>query len=134
MVRFWMSAECDAKVYDDFRMIRIKIEADVKSLVKQHDYGNGLKKWSVIPVVLSTAAKRDVFDEIEKVDLKKRECEFRLHVPLMKFRKADMPNKFDMIKEVILRSLRLTKEAGIERFDFDRLHKDIDSLTYSPAT
>lgn len=133
MVRFWMSAEVDAKVYDDFRVIRAKIEADVKSLVKQHNYGKGLKNWSVLPIVLSTAAKRDVFPEIKKVDLKKRECEFRLHVPLMKFREADMPTKFEMIKEVILRSLQLTEEAGIAPFEFDRLHKDIQSLKYSSS-
>ncbi|MDM4015734.1 Imm44 family immunity protein [Roseiconus lacunae] len=97
-MKFWMSGECDVKVYDDYRIVRAQIEKDVNRILKSNDYGSGVTKLNVIPIILSKAAQNDLFNEIKRFDRKKRESEFRLHVSLARFRSATLTEKYHLIR------------------------------------
>ncbi|WP_390622134.1 Imm44 family immunity protein [Roseiconus lacunae] len=101
-----MSGECDAKVYDDYRIVWAQIEKDVNRILKSNDYGSGVTKLNVIPIILSKAAQNDLFNEIKRFDRKKRESEFRLHVSLARFRSATLTEKYDLI----IRSIHLMEQ------------------------
>ncbi|WP_436716944.1 Imm44 family immunity protein [Roseiconus lacunae] len=127
-MKFWMSGECDVKVYDDYRIVRAQIEKDVNRILKSNDYGSGVKKLNVIPIILSKAAQNDLFNEIKRFDRKKRESEFRLHVSLARFRSATLTEKYDLIRDLIIRSIHLMKDFDITDFDFERLSLDVSRL------
>ncbi len=123
-IRFWMSGEIQNDVGDCYRVARNTIEAVLNQHVEGKDYGEGLKEWAYIAIILKPGFD-EYYLEIKRYRKKKREVEFRLKINYKKFLKGNSKTHLKMVAESVLRSFDLMRQMNIKDCDLERLTNDV---------
>ncbi|MFH1932546.1 MAG: Imm44 family immunity protein [Pseudomonadota bacterium] len=123
-IRFWMSGKIQSDVGDYYREASNIIEAVLNQYVEGENYGEGLKEWGFIAIILKSGFD-EYYPEIKRYRKKKREVEFRLKINYKKFLKGNAETHLKLMAESVLRSFDLMREMNIKDFDLERLTSDV---------
>jgi len=116
-MKLWMSAEVDASIANELRPIRNSIEKHINKHLKEIEYENEkLKSWDII----ITLRDDDVFKEIIKYSAKKKDTDFHLKMDFNTFKNATKEQRANLILDVLIRSIDILKEKGIEDLEVVR--------------
>jgi hypothetical protein len=123
--RFWISGEIQGDV-PDFAFINARktIESVLNKCAEEKNYGEGLKEWAFIAIILKSGFD-EYYPEIKKYRPKKKEVEFRLKISFEEFLKGDSKIQLKLFAESVLRSLDLMREMKIKDFDLEKFTKDV---------
>jgi len=124
-IKFWMSGEIQSEVGDCYRQAQNTIEAVLNQCVGVRNYGEGLKEWAYIAIILKPDIDK-YYPEVKRYRKKKREVEFRLKINYKKFLKGNAETHLRLVAESVLRSFSLMREMNIKKFDLERLTKDVN--------
>jgi hypothetical protein len=122
---FWMSGEIQNDVGDYYRIARNIIEPVLNQCVEGKSYGEGLKEWAYLAIILKPGID-EYYPEIKRYRKKKREVEFRLKIDHAKFLEGDSKMHLKLLSQSVLRSLELMKEMNIKNFDLPQLIVDVN--------
>ena len=123
-IKFWISGEIQSDVGDCYREAQNTIEAVLNQYVEGKDYGEGLKLWTYIAIILKPGFD-EYYPEIKRYRKKKREVEFRLKINYKKFLKGNAETHLKLMAESVLRSFDLMRDMNIKDCDLERLISDV---------
>jgi len=123
-IKFWMSGEIQSEVDDKFDATWKVIEAELNQCVEGKNYGEGLKEWAFIAIILKPGFD-EYYPEIKRYRKKKREVEFRLKIDYKEFLKGNAEANLKLFAQSVLRSFSLMREMNIKNFDLERLTNDV---------
>ena len=123
-IEFWMSGEIEINVDDSHRTARKIIEKQVNESIGTNHYGEGLKLWSYLAIILDSKTA-PYYPEVKRYSRRKKEVEFRLKINHRKFLEGSPETHLRLLSESVLRSLKLMHEMKIKDLDLDRLEADV---------
>ena len=121
--KLWMSGEIEGDVYDDYRVARSELEAAMNAAFESSNYGDGLKKLALIPIIRET--DHPTYCEVNKYWKKDRSFESRLKIPHAEFKAASDVEKRKLIVDHILRSIEELRRRRIPGIDCAKLESDV---------
>ena len=121
-MELWMSGEIQGDVGDRYRTARKLVETAINRCTKGNDFGEGLKKWYYIAIILGFDDKD--YDEVAKYRRKKKEVEFRLKIDHDAFLKGTLVDQVRLMSDSLLRSINMMPEIGVQDVDFGKLYED----------
>jgi Immunity protein 44 len=86
-MKLWMSSEASRDVATALRKTRNEIEQIVNSSLANRDYGEGVRQWAFIAIVLPTDMHQE-YPERLKYRKSDRSVEFRLHIDWTRSKRA----------------------------------------------
>src|SRR4030042_1145061 len=122
-MELWVSGEIQGDIGDRYRAARKLVKTAMNSCIKDRDYGEGLKKWYYIAIILDF--EDEAYGEVAKYSKRKKEVEFRLKIDHDAFLSAHTAGQVRLVSQSLLRSLRMMPEIGVKDVDFDRLTADV---------
>jgi hypothetical protein len=124
-LRFWMSGEIQSDVGYAHQEAWKPIEGHINECVGERDYGEGLKLWAYIAVILNEETD-SYYPEIKRYRKREKEVEFRLKINHKEFLEGDSNTHIRLLAQSVLRSLELMKGMHIKDFDLDSLITDVN--------
>ena len=113
---------------DDFSSYRIatnKIEKQINQYLEEIGYSNDkLVGWDVIIILRDDT----VFNEIKKYNKRKKDTDIRLQIDYNAFKNGNEEERENLIFDVLLRSLIILEEKGIE--DLEVVKEFIESCKH----
>jgi Immunity protein 44 len=122
-MELWMSAEVWGDVDTSLRKVSRHIEEVVNGSLGARDYGEGVRKWALIAILLPPDMQED-YPERFKYHKSDKTLEFRLRIDLKTFRKADESNQKRLVSEALLQSLDILDQKKVPNFDHHKLRAD----------
>lgn len=127
-MKLWIGARIDSDInYDEFRIVRNKIETSINQFIQNIDYGEGVVSWDIVLNVFSEGGK-----ELFKFNKKTKDTNIELWIDHAEFQNGDVVKKGVLIYNALLKSLDTMKQKStIKDFNFDLFKKDILKLKNS---
>ena len=122
-MKLWMSGEVWVEVADAHRHAMNHIEQEANKTLADRDYGDGVKEWAFIPIMLPPEIE-DQFPERFKYHKSDKSVEFRLRIDLQAFKAGNEATHKSLITEALLRSLDILDQKKVPNFDHHRLRED----------
>jgi len=122
----WMSGEDQADVGEEARLASNDVEAAVNAVLGLSNYGDGLRKWAVLSIILGDEFPG--YNEINRYRKKERLFESRLKIPHAEFKAADAIRQRRLIMGILFRSIEEMKRRAVPGIDYARLESDIREL------
>ena len=119
-----MSGEIQGDIGDFYRTARNSLEAVLKKCIEGKDYGEGVKLWAYIAIILNNETD-PYYSEVKRYRKKKKEIEFRLKISHREFLEGCCETHLRLLSQSVLRSLELMKDMRIKDFDLDSLTADV---------
>lgn len=120
-----------AEIYDDvaelYRKSRNRIEKSFNKAFSQKHYGDGVKEWAFIAIILPPEIdgyKVEGYTEYRRYHKDEKSVEFRLRIDYFEFRKANESKQIKLICEGLIRSLERLDKNPIPDFDHMKLKED----------
>jgi hypothetical protein len=111
--------------FDRYRIATNKIEKKINNYLEEIEYKNvRLINWDIIIILRDDA----VFNEIKKYNKRKKNTDIRLKIDYNAFKNGNNEERENLIFDVLLRSLNVLEEKGIE--DLEVVKEFIDSCKY----
>lgn len=124
-LRFWMSGEIQGDIDDgSFILVRKTVEEAVTQSIEDKSYGQGLKLWAYLAIILEPNTDR-YYPEVKRYSKRKKEVEFRLKIDHQQFLQGDRQTHLRLLSESVLRCLELMRDMHIKGLDLDRLTADV---------
>jgi hypothetical protein len=122
-MKFWMGAEVQADIADDFRPTRQRIESVLNLAIEGKEYGSGMLAWDIIPMIFGEIGP-SWYKEVERYHKRDKSVEFRLKIGHDEFKFATQEVRCELVAKALLRSLDLMEEMNIPDFDLPALRRD----------
>jgi hypothetical protein len=125
-MQLWMSGELMRDVGDAYSKVLNIVEPTMNTVFRQRDYGEGLRQWAFIAMILGELGPPD-YKEIKRYHKRDKSCEFRLRIDYDAFREAHLSERFTLVCEALLRSLSLMEDMKIPDVNVKALRDDFVS-------
>lgn len=117
-MNFWYSGEIDSEIDEAFRSTRKTIEERLNAALAGNDYGTGVTKIAIIPIILGP--RFPGHSERRLLQRSQHSADYRLHIEFESFRRGSqrtrelllIRNTVQAIEDI----LKKTKKAKIEFF------------------
>jgi len=123
-LKFWFSGEVDQRISDAFRRILARVEAKLNHICDGRDYGDGVVKFAIIPMILgpehlSGRPERRLWKRKERI------ADYRTIIDFKSFQLADDIERERLLVMNTVDAVRdLHRKAG-EQFRGNELASDI---------
>ena len=118
-MKVWISGEVDASVGERFSAM-MRVETLRNEALNSQTYDIPLDSWDCIAVIRDD----DVFGEITRYSRKKRDMDFRLHIPYAEFIAVSSTQHEAMLFDMLRRSLTILADKRLGGAELDRLAED----------
>jgi hypothetical protein len=119
-MKLWMSAEIEADIADENRAVRNEVERAINARIGTRSYKLHLNGWDVIVILRDD----DEFPEITEYSHRRRDMDFRLRLDYTKFNAASHSARCRMYINLLLRSIDILQEKGLETEELNKLATD----------
>lgn len=126
-MELWTSAEVWADFSRTLSAATNHIENVVNERLAGKTYGNGVKEWAFIAILLPPDI-RDQYPERFKYHKSDKSVEFRLHLDWEAFKTGDEAAHRRLVSKALLRSLDLLDEKRVPDFDHRKLREDFSQI------
>ena len=124
-MKVWISSETTKGAGEELWKLYMQIEKKINNYLEEIEYKNdALEKLRVIIILRDDA----VFNEIKKYNKRKKDTDIRLKIDYNAFKNGNDEERENLIFDVLLRSLNVLEEKGIE--DLEVVKEFIDSCKY----
>jgi hypothetical protein len=124
-MKLWMSAEFSGDIGDGLRLARNFVEDEINTVIEAKDYDIELDGWDCIAIIMESDSD---FEEVIKYSIKKRDMDFRLRICFENFANADALGQQRLIYQMLLRSLDLLIEKGVNVSGINALRADVEGI------
>jgi hypothetical protein len=124
-MKVWISSETTKGAGEELWKLYMQIEKKINNYLEEIEYKNvRLINWDIIIILRDDA----VFNEIKKYNKRKKDTDIRLKIDYNAFKNGNNEERENLIFDVLLRSLNVLEEKGIE--DLEVVKEFIDSCKY----
>ncbi|WP_227429480.1 Imm44 family immunity protein [Psychrobacter sp. I-STPA6b] len=127
-MKLWMSAEYSGNISDELRVSQNFVEDEINSIIDGKDYDIDLKSWDCIAVLMKDKKDQERYCEIIKYSPKTKDMDFRLQIDYPEFVNGDVKRQQQLIYEMLMRSLDLLIEKGLNEAGIENLRQDTQSV------
>lgn len=127
-MRLWMSGEVNKEVLEPFRLSMIYVEDEINSVIENKDYDIALQSWDCIAVLMKKEEDRKRYCEIIKYSPNTQGMDFRLQIDYPDFVNGNTKRQQQLIYEMLMRSLDLLIQKGLNETGIESLRQDTQSV------
>ena len=127
-MKLWMSSEYSGDIGYEMRTARNFVEDEINSIIDGKDYDIGLKSWDCIAVLMKDKVDQERYCEVIKYSSKTKDMDFRLQIDYPEFVNGDAKRQQQLIYEMLMRSLDLLIEKGLNEAGIESLRQDTQSV------
>ncbi len=123
-----MSAEYSGNISDELRISQNFVEDEINSIIDGKNYDIDLKGWDCIAVLMKDKEDQERYCEIIKYSPKTKDMDFRLQIDYPEFVNGDAKRQQQLIYGMLMRSLDLLIEKGLNEAGIENLRQDTQSV------
>ena len=127
-MKLWMSGEVEKHVLEPFRLAIIYLEDEINAKIADKDYDIDLDKWRCIAILMKDKVDQERYCEVIKYSSKTKKMDFKLQIDYPEFVNGDAKRQQQLIYEMLMRSLDLLLEKGLNEAGIESLRQDTQSV------
>ena len=122
-MKLWMSGEVEKHVLEPFRLAIIYLEDEINAKIADKDYDIDLDKWRCIAILMKDKVDQERYCEVIKYSPKTKKMDFKLQIDYPEFANGDVRRQQRLIYEMLMRSLDLLIEKGLNEAGIESLRQ-----------
>ena len=123
-----MSGEVVQNVLEPFRLAMLYVRDQINAKIDDKDYDIDLDKWRCIAILMKDKVDQERYCEVIKYSSKTKKMDFKLKIDYPEFVNGDVKRQQQLIYDMLMRSLDLLIEQGLEVAGIERLRRDTQSV------
>ena len=127
-MKLWMSGEVVQNVLEPFRLAMLYVRDQINAKIDDKDYDIDLDKWRCIAILMKDKVDQERYCEIIKYSSKTKKMDFKLQIDYPEFVNGDAKRQQQLIYEMLMRSLDLLIEKGLNEAGIESLRQDTQSV------
>lgn len=127
-MKLWMSGEVEKHILEPFRLAIIYLEDEINAKIADKDYDIDLDKWRCIAILMKDKVDQERYCEVIKYSSKTKKMDFKLQIDYPEFVNGDAKRQQQLIYEMLMRSLDLLLEKGLNEAGIESLRQDTQSV------
>ena len=127
-MKLWMSGEVVQNVLEPFRLAMLYVSDQINAKIDDKDYDIELDKWRCIAILMKDKADQERYCEVIKYSSKTKKIDFKLQIDYPEFVNGDAKRQQQLIYEMLMRSLDLLIEKGLNEAGIESLRQDTQSV------
>jgi len=127
-MKLWMSGEVEKHILEPFRLAIIYLEDEINAKIADKDYDIDLDKWRCIAILMKDKVDQERYCEVIKYSPKTKKMDFKLQIDYPEFVNGDAKRQQQFIYEMLMRSLDLLIEKGLNEAGIESLRQDTQSV------
>ena len=127
-MKLWMSGEVVQNVLEPFRLAMLYVRDQINAKIDDKDYDIDLDKWRCIAILMKDKVDQERYCEIIKYSSKTKKMDFKLQIDYPEFVNGDAKRQQQFIYEMLMRSLDLLIEKGLNEAGIESLRQDTQSV------
>ena len=127
-MKLWMSAEISGGIGEPVRHALNFVEDEINAKIADKDYDIDLDKWRCIAILMKDKVDQERYCEVIKYSSKTKKMDFKLQVDYPEFVIGDAKRQQQFIYEMLMRSLDLLIEKGLNEAGIESLRQDTQSV------
>jgi hypothetical protein len=128
VMKLWMSAEYSGDISDELRISQNFVEDEINAKIADKDYDIDLDKWRCIAILMKDKVDQERYCEVIKYSPKTKKMDFKLQIDYPEFVNGDAKRQQQFIYEMLMRSLDLLIEKGLNEAGIESLRQDTQSV------
>ena len=127
-MKLWMSGEVVQNVLEPFRLAMLYVRDQINVKINDKDYDIDLDKWRCIAILMKDKVDQERYCEVIKYSSKTKKMDFKLQIDYPEFVNGDTKRQQQLIYEMLMRSLDLLIEKGLNEAGIESLRQDTQSV------
>ena len=127
-MKLWMSSEYSGDIGHEMRTARNFVEDEINVKINDKDYDIDLDKWRCIAILMKDKVDQERYCEVIKYSPKTKKMDFKLQIDYPEFVNGDAKRQQQFIYEMLMRSLDLLIEKGLNEAGIESLRQDTQSV------
>ena len=127
-MKLWMSAEISGGIGEPVRHALNFVEDEINLFIDGKDYDIDLDKWRCIAILMKDKVDQERYCEVIKYSSKTKKMDFKLQIDYSEFVNGDAKRQQQLIYEMLMRSLDLLIEKGLNEAGIESLRQDTQSV------
>lgn len=127
-MKLWMSGEVVQNVLEPFRLAMLYVRDQINVKINDKDYDIDLDKWRCIAILMKDKVDQERYCEVIKYSSKTKKMDFKLQIDYPEFVNGDAKRQQQFIYEMLMRSLDLLIEKGLNEAGIESLRQDTQSV------
>lgn len=127
-MKLWMSAEISGGIGEPVRHALNFVEDEINLFIDGKDYDIELDKWRCIAILMKDKVDQERYCEVIKYSSKTKKMDFKLQIDYPDFANGDAKRQQQLIYEMLMRSLDLLLEKGLNKAGIESLRRDTQSV------
>ena len=127
-MKLWMSGEVEKNVLEPFRLAMLCVEDEINAKIDDKDYDIHLDKLRCIAILMKDKEDQERYSEVIKYSSKTKKMDFKLQIDYPEFVNGDAKRQQQVIYEMLMRSLDLLIEKGLNEAGIESLRLDTQSV------
>ena len=127
-MKLWISGEVVQNVLEPFRLAMLYVRDQINTKIDDKDYDIELDKWRCIAILMKDKVDQERYCEVIKYSSKTKKMDFKLQIDYSEFVNGDAKRQQQLIYEMLMRSLDLLIEKGLNEAGIESLRQDTQSL------
>ncbi|NOX77650.1 MAG: hypothetical protein GXO41_01680 [Gammaproteobacteria bacterium] len=104
------------------------VEDEINKLIEHKEYNLDLDKWRCITILMKSKEDRQLYCEIIKYSPKTKKMDFKLQIDYDEFVDSNDKRRQQLIYEMLMRSLDLLIQKGLNETGIETLRQDTQSV------
>ena len=127
-MKLWMSSEYSGDIGHKMRTARNFVRDQTNVKINDKDYDIDLDKWRCIAILMKDKVDQERYCEVIKYSSKTKKMDFKLQIDYPEFVNGDTKRQQQLIYEMLMRSLDLLIEKGLNEAGIESLRQDTQSV------
>ena len=127
-MKLWISGEVVQNVLEPFRLAMLYVRDQINTKIDDKDYDIDLDKWRCIAILMKDKVDQERYCEVIKYSSKTKKMDFKLQIDYSEFVNGDAKRQQQLIYEMLMRSLDLLIEKGLNEAGIESLRQDTQSV------
>tara|TARA_R100000935_G_scaffold13464_2_gene27035 strand:- start:83 stop:496 length:414 start_codon:yes stop_codon:yes gene_type:complete len=127
-MKLWMSAEINGGIGEPVPHALNFVEDEINLFIDGKDYDIDLDKWRCIAILMKDKVDQERYCEVIKYSSKTKKMDFKLQIDYPDFANGDAKRQQQLIYEMLMRSLDLLIEKGLNEAGIESLRQDTQSV------